>query len=234
MKRLSALLLLFCLLMSVCACAEGGEAVLPVYSTEYFEQKPGFYRVSVQENGTFIDASPYYGAAEKSFVHAYESDDYYSYVYTDILVVTSAEEPYPVLRTWVIYHGTQPIHAGSVTFVLDGASYTFSNVGAENRRTETDSDYKESLLIRYGSSNTEFIAAIRRVGAEIAAHMNEKGYVYPTYTLILHGAEDLTVALDGRCIADAYLMMGGFVESGGPAYLDKAVSTRLTVKQGVK
>lgn len=233
MKRFF-LLLLCLLLMSVSVFAEGTEAPLPAYSTEYFEQKPGIYRVSVQQNGTFIDASPYYGAAEKSFIHRYESDTHYSYVYSDILVVKDDAGDYPVLRTWVIYHGTQPIHAGSVTFVLDGASYTFSNVGAESRRVETDSDYKESLLIRYGSSNTEFIAAIRRIGAEIAAHMNEKGYVYPTYTLILHGKEDLTVALDGRCIADAYLMMGGFVESGGPAYLDKAVSTKLTVKQGVK
>ncbi len=228
-----ALLLALCLLGSILPALAEGSLQAP-YSTQYFEDRPGIYRVSVQENGTFIDASPYYGTSEKSFVHAYESDDYYSYVYTDILVVTSAEEPYPVLRTWIIYNGKQPVRAGSVTFVLDGTAYTFSNVGSEDRRKETDSGYKESLLIRYGSGNTDFIAAVRRIGAEIAAHMNEKGYIYPTYTLTLHGSEDLTVTLDGRCIADAYLMMGGFVESGGPAYLEKAVSTKLTVKQGVK
>lgn len=99
------------------------------------------------------------------------------------------------------YYGKKPINAYSVTFIIDGTSYTVNDVGSADRIEVTESgDTCEHLLIRYGTNNAELLAdlmvkAMDYIIKKTNDAADEESIVPPDVKLILHGTENLEVAL---------------------------------------
>lgn len=189
------------------------------------------FDVTINEDSgnVFVDAGPVTTVADKAFVHTYEHPNYYSYVYSDVLVIgyQTADE-YPVLRTWVEYNGTKALAPYAVTFHFENRDYTFS-VEEDYVSTETDeAGLNESIMIKYGASNLDMILALEAL-AETLSVNDVMAY---EWRMTIHGAEEsITVNMPGTVLADLLLAYNAMGLMNGLEYLDRAIDPcPLTVK----
>lgn len=194
MKKLFALVLSLALLLSaVSALADDGK-----FSLASFEALDGFEIHKDEERGIAFITLSVSSQQEISYVHKYESDNYYSTINNDILVINySGSSPTPVFRTWIYYFAMQQQDITSVTFILDGVSYHFTDVQySEGPQKMEEGDTEEILLIKHGRNTADFTAAIMAEGIH---YLNEyygkdnKDVPLPQMTMILHGREDIVV-----------------------------------------
>ena len=163
----------------------------------------------------------------KSFSHEGESDNYYSYAEFDMLIIdyfsTSA---YPILRLWLyVCSNDDYFYFTSVTFTIDGKDYTFSDIADKDWFYE-EIDHKQAMLIKMGTDNIDFFAALENY-YESLDDINAA-----SIPVVFHGAKDVKTDLGGDCwfLLDFLVLKSYYLNSNGGDYLDKANSTPLKVK----
>ena len=223
MKKALCLTLVLALCLPLAAAAEGFD-LSPVQAlTDYFT-----IDVDTEANAAFVETQ--LTAADRSFVHEFENDIYYSSTQFDLLAVHYNEpDCYPVFRLWIDYWAYDFLKIDSVTFELDGVKYTFSGVSKDEWRTSHGSEgINESLLIKFGMENIAFPAALEHAMNSIDNDLDRVGEL--NITLTLHGTTDVTVRLGDGFWVDFAAMKLAWSLSGGMTteYLRKANSTEMT------
>lgn len=169
----------------------------------------------------------------RSFTHKYDSAYRYSYLKWDVLVMdySAGANAVPCLRLWVVYAAdNRHQNINSVTFTIDGVDYTFTGVGSAERRTHDENGYRESMLIKFGMNNLDFLVAMDRVIPD--DHDSVDDLANLPITLTLHGDEEFTVHLGSGFVLDFLAMEDAFIESNGLDYFDQDLftTTPVTIK----
>ena len=132
--------------------------------------------------------------ANLAFQHKYESNYLYSYIQSDVLVLNYfSSDRYPVLRTWITYCADNAQYIHSVSFEINGTTYTLSDVGDKDRVEKTDNGYRERLLIRYGKNNSDFFAEILSSCIGYLLNNDDENKKAPVMKMTLHGLENIEV-----------------------------------------
>ena len=225
MKKVFSLILCLVLACSLTltALADGFDASLVKENDSLFE-----FTVNSDEGIAFVDAAM--TVRERSFTHPYESESYYSYVYSNLVIIDYFNSTsYPVWRFWVDYVGTKHIYANAVTFTFDGNSYTFTDVADTDRITDRDNgDGEEILLVVIGTDNVDFVTGLETYLNKLQEIDPDDAYTSITenaeVSMTLHGTEDFTVQLPSTFMLEYFLMRAAFIAGGDVAsFLDKTV-----------
>ena len=188
-------------------------------STEFTEKPyadyPTLFSIEYNEenNIAFIEVDA--DISEYAFTHKYESEYHYSSIYNDILVINySSTDRFPVLRTWINYTADKPQHFTSVTFILEGKSYTFTDISSEDRNRELENGYLEQLLIKYGMNNVDFF---REVVSTSVAYLtsDDDTKQLPVMKMILHGDEDIEAVVPDMFWTDMGMLTLPFFNNDG-------------------
>lgn len=205
MKRWIAFLIAAVLLCSSVSALADGTFDISFYSSS------NVFTVEVDSENdiAFIDSKM--GTADLAFNHQYENDYYYSVMRNDIIVIDYfSSNRYPVLRTWITYRGDKALYFTGVSFIIEGKEYVLSDVADKDRIQKLDNGWEETLLIKYGSENWDFFAAIAASAmVYYGAWVDDKEAAVPDIKMVLHGTEDIEVQVTGNFLLD----MGIFVLS---------------------
>lgn len=151
-----------------------------------------------------------------AYTHKYESDSLYSFIQSDIIVLDyDSAEAFPILRTWIYYCADEPLGIESVSFVVDGITYTLTDVTDGDGGFVDERGSCEELLIIYGTDNWEFFTAMMANSISYASmSQNETDTVDPPdMKMILHGKEDVEVDVPANCLFDYGLLAMPFLSS---------------------
>ena len=200
MKKIIALLLALALVPAVSAAETAREAPA-VFDTSYFEENSDAFSLSVGEDGAAV-ITTLGDAGSRAFSTPYMSDAYYSAICPELVVLGyRTEERRAALRIRILYNGTKQLNLSSATFITDGYEYAFPDLRETHAETaREDGTVGESLIIvTGGGSGTQFLAdllttAIDYTGSKYGGAQSAET-APPAWTLILHGDEDVTVAL---------------------------------------
>lgn len=216
MKKIFALLLVLTLVCSFACNA------LAAYDFSFTDEYPALYEVSKDESEeiAFIDSISKNSVRDYAFTTPYESEQYYSYVYNDIIVLDyDTDEAYSVWRLWVDYTGTQAIKANKVSFTFDGKTFTFGNMyDEENMSREENGDYAETYMIKFGVDSLPFIEALSDYIASISTGDSPFDSIMSNgvITMTLHGeSEDITATLPNMILLDFDVILRAFSTADG-------------------
>lgn len=200
----------------------------------YVESNTDVFEVDPSSDGTAKFIETVLTSEERHFTHKYESDYYWSSTQFDVLVLgLDGDDQYPVWRCWIVFADDQRFrNIDSATFVLNGVSYTFSDIGDPEiwHSTRENDDgtitYLEEMLIKFGMNNVEFPAALEEYRRSLPEDFS--GF---ECTLILHAAdEDITISLGQGFIWDFALTLEAYIQMAGLETIERVVSTEMTVK----
>lgn len=193
----------------------------------YPQNNPDIYTIDVNEAGTAVFVETVLTAKDRHFTHKYESDYYWSSTQFDVLGVNyGTTDAYPVWRVWIVYANDKSFkNIDSVTFVLEGTSYTFTDISDPDWLTQNETSYLEEMLIKFGMDNLDFVVALEQ-------YCNKLDDVDDfSCTLILHAAnEDISVTLGGGFALDFVLTKQAYIEMDGLDTIDKVIATPMTIK----
>ena len=195
------------------------EAVPELYTIDYDEA----------EDCAFIESQ--LSAQTRSFTHKYESSNRWSNTKFDVLVVDRSQaSAYPLMRLWIVYCADDAyLDFDSATFVINGTSYTFTNL-IENKEQD-ENGYVERRLIKFGLDNLAFPADLEEMFAD--AEDIQQVIDNTTCKLILHGREeDIEADLGEGFLFDFLAIKMAYVDLGGlnDEYLNKLDATPLQVE----
>lgn len=139
--------------------------------------------------------------------------DYPSYVWSDIIIDHYHEsDSAAVWRFWVSYSASEHLNATSMTVILDGKEYCFSDIAFEGSLQEYDSNVRETLRIAFGYETMPFWLDLMLKYRSLENAMDLTGM---NFTAILHGDRDVTLEIPGDAlldmaiIGDTYLSLAG-------------------------
>lgn len=209
MRKLVALLLMVSLLLTASAAL--------ALDLSYVEENPDLFTIEPNEESAVAFIESTLTASQREFHHQNDSEYYRSVTQFDILVLEyGTDNAYPVWRLWISYVEDEKFqNFDSITFVVDGASYTFTEVSSPDWVEETTTSCFEDMMIKIGVGNLSFAAALETYCNNLETMEDF------TATMILHGEEDITVELGEGFASDflwtkaAYTKMGGFNTVGG-------------------
>lgn len=192
----------------------------------YVRNNPDIFTIDLNSAGNAVFVETVLTAKDRHFLHKYESDYYWSSTQFDVLGLGyGTNDAYPVWRLWIVYAndiGYQYID--SVTFILEGKSYTFTDIDDPDWLTHNETSYLEELLIKFGLENLDFVVALEQ-------YCNKLEDVDDFQcTLILHGREDITVTLGGGFALDFVLTKKAYIEMDGLDTIDRVGSTPMTTR----
>ena len=178
----------------------------------YLEYKTLFdVDVDMDSGVAFIETTR--SVADLSFQHKFESDYDYSCIRNDILVLDYfSSSQYPVVRTWITYNAQDAQYFHSVSFELEGTTYTFTDVGNKDRVTKTEHGYRERLLIKYGSNNKDFFSAVT-ARALVYLYDEDENKTAPKMKMTLHGLETVEADVPEAFWDDFALLVLPFVSN---------------------
>lgn len=228
MKKYIALMLTILFALSLASSA------MAAYDFSFVAEYDGLYEVSLHEDEdyAFIDCISNSSVADYSFATPYESEQYYSYLYNDLIVLDySTDEAYSVWRLWVEYTGTQTIKANKIAFTFDGKTFTFGNLyDEENMDREENGDYAETYMIKFGPDSLPFIEALSTyvdtlsTGDSPYDSLMSNGAI----TMTMYGADEkITVTLPNLFLMDFDVMLRAF--SAGDGNLNDATDPTLVL-----
>ena len=191
MKKVLAVLFAVLFLTNTCAAFADDDAFTVKTYTDY----DSLFEVDVDTEKDICFVETKCKVSDLAFIHKHESDYSYSYIQSDLLVLDYySTERYPIFRTWVYYSAASPQYIHSISFEFDGKKYMFTDVGDKDRVRKNDNDYTESLLIKYGTKNSEFFAAI--LLASVNYVMNEdENKTPPVMKMTMYGLEEIEVTV---------------------------------------
>lgn len=217
-------LLTACLLLVLTAST----AMAATVDLSYVRSNPDIFTIDPSSDGSAYFVETVLTAKDRHFTHKYESDYYWSSTQFDVLVLgIDSNDQYPVWRCWVIYaNDTSFKKIDSVTFVLGGKRYTFTDIDdPENWYTQNETSYLEEMLIKFGMDNLEFVVALEEYCNSLESVDDFQ------CTLILHAAnEDITVTLGSGFALDFMLTKKAYLEMDGLSTIDRVISTEMTVR----
>ncbi len=219
MRRLATFALLICLLLSTSTAF--------ALDLSYVEARPEQYTISVNESCGSAFISTALKPNQIFFSHKYESELYYSYMYSDILVKHhGTKDAEPVWRWWLEYYTESKYqNFKSVTFEFDGKSFTFNEVSTPNSLQMKESSYKEELCILLGRGTEAFITAFDEY---VITHMENRPLNLSgasTVKMILHGDEDIVIKLPFGPLYGLLLMKYAYQETVGLTMLSETYTT---------
>ena len=227
MKKIAAMLLALTLVPALSAAGSARE-MPAAFDTSAFEQNSGIFDLSVGEDGGTAVITTLESSEKRAFSTPYGSEKYYSTVYPDLAVLDYPTEGRRAsLRIWIRYNGTKQLNLSSVTFVTDWYEYTFPGLAAV--RTDTgreDGVFGEDLVIvTGGGKGIQFLAdllagAIDYTGSRYGEGGNKEAAL-PAWSLVLHGDEDLTVALPEGFWTDLGLFAAALDQTNGLSFLTR-------------
>ena len=231
MKKTLSFVLALALL---CSCSS---SLAAGYDMTYIRKNSNVFTIDVNEDSGVAFVESTLSAEERSFVHRHESDHRYSTTMFDVLVVNyETTTAYPVPRLWITYCADEYIYYDSVTFTLNGKDYTFTGISDPNWCSQDEKGVIEETLIKFGTDAVDFLFALKNYREKFASYkelMDEtRG---PKIKMVLHGLiEDITVTLDGGFLLDfTYIIEGAYLETNGLDYIEKVVSTAMSVSDGI-
>ena len=152
----------------------------------------------------------------------------------DILVIDYSQDAYPIFRLWINYTADEFNNITGATFTLDGKRYSFSGISGSDRQYDFDVCVLESLLIRFGNDNSEFLSALfsysqKYFDDDMTPHNLEQVAI----PLVLHGDEVIETTLGGSFLLDFVVMATALLSVGDEAFLSYATSTPMKVSDSV-
>ena len=225
-KRLSlfvAVLLLLTMLLP-------GAASAATLDLSYVRDRPDFYTIDPSSDGTALFIESTLTAKDRHFIHTYESDYYWSSTQFDILCLgMNTSDQYPLMRMWIVFANDKSFKkVDSVTIILDGTSYTFTDIDdPENWHERAEQSYIERMLIKFGADNVDFLAAMEKIADRTTDTDTLHAF---SCTMILHAEnEDITVTLGYNFLLDFILMSPAHRNIGGLDALPRVISTPMTI-----
>ena len=224
MKK-SLCLILVCLLLfsAVSSVFAADEA----FDLSYVRGSSDIYTIDVNTDSDVAFVESAMTVKERAFSHRDESDALYSYVWFDMLVVDySKASRYPVFRMWIsLCTETGYKDITSVTFTVDGQEFTFSRISDDAWYSMKEDDYRQQMLIKFGTGNDAFIIALERYINKILAD----GYSGSAdVRMVLHGAEEIETSLSLPFLLDFSYLKTAMLRTNGVKYMDKANDTPMT------
>ena len=164
----------------------------------------------------------------QSFTHEGALEQYPSGVYSDIIIgdYYSADQV-AFWRFWISYSAEKYMGITSVTLILDGNQYTFTNVGSKDRMHDYGTNVRENPSIVFGKNNMAFWMKLL---LKWEALEDKSEILDSSMTMILHGpAKDLTVELSGVVLADLAYLGETYLSMAGVDALLNEDGTEMTV-----
>ena len=232
-------LLLFLIVMTAACCALGETAEAPARADHLdiaaFEKNPEIFSVSAAEDGGSAVISVNMATADRAFSTPYDSPDYYSVMFPCISVLNYAAEPerLPVLTIYLSYRGTRLLNISSVSFiggVMEQAEYRLTVDGS--RVSEADKA-AEDILLTLGRT---------AIGTGLVTDLCTEGYGYtmrlqyadegkevsadpPEWKVILHGDEDVEIALPASFWIEMSALTSGLADADALGLLGSMTGT---------
>ena len=226
MRKIFCMLLVCFLLFGTVPMAAADDP----FDLTYVYSRSDDYDVSTdtEEDVTFVTSNM--TVKELAFSHADESDSFYSYVWHDMLVIDSSQRTrYPVFRMWISVATEMDYkYISSVTFIVDGQEFTFSDIDDNDWFSMNKGDYVQKLLIKFGESNIDFLIAVERFCNKVAQDDYAGDY---SVRMILHGRRDFTGASDTEAVlglpflVDFTRIKNAFLNCNGFQFLGKSMAT---------
>ena len=192
MRRWIAALMTLAMLLAACVPAL---AELDLTHT----RESTLFRIDEGAGGEYAFVSLALDITEMGFTHRYALSDQPSFAYSDLLINRyGTADAYAVWRLWFEYKATQSLNIHAVTILLDGKSYTFSDLSGLVNNEEHDDYILETPCIVFGSQNTEFWLDYL-IKCETLENKVEilNGWNLP---VILHGDEDVEITVNGATL----------------------------------
>ena len=200
MKRIAALLLALCLLMTAASA-------LADVDITYLEENPDVFRVQKGDTLTYVCST--LSAADLAFEHAYSNGKLYSFTCFSLLIPNGSDVVYPVLD--VIYCADAPLNITTVSIEVGDVQYTFAV--SSDGPAQNENGVSEDCMILFGVENFEFLEALSN---EMAACKTEEDLLTHKYKATLRGDEEVTTTFSGAFLLDFYLIIvEAFTEVGG-------------------
>ena len=125
-----------------------------------------------------------YSAEDLSFPHADESDNFYSYLDFDIIILhPGTDSVRPILRSWISLSTQDRSHEiTSVTFRVNGRDYTFTELSdPEDFIIREDGSHQQVMLIRFDPDSLSFLTDLALAHA----------FGDDSFEVFFRGAEDI-------------------------------------------
>lgn len=238
-KALSLLLFLIVITAACCALGETAEAPAPARADHLdisaFEKNPNIFSVSAVEDNSSAVISVNISPADRAFSTPYDSPEYYSVLFPCISVLNYAAEAerLPVLTVYLSYRGTKLLNISSVSFiggVMEQAEYRLTV--DSSRVSETDKAAEE-ILMTLGRT---------AIGTGLVTDLCTEGYGYtmrlqyanegqdvsadpPEWKVILHGDEDVEIALPASFWIEMSALTSGLADADALGLLGSMAGT---------
>ena len=207
MKKTLALLLSLVFMLTACSVHGETAETSPAYlDMTPFADSPDTFVIDVSEDGSFANVQVRVDDASRAYFPDSASPSWYCMIYPVLSVTDYAEEQkrMPILSVRLRYRGKKPLNITSVSFA--GGSprreYRFTGITSPDGVTTMENgEYQEDLIIFCGSSAgtaTFFSGILSDSTLYSYAQYAEKGnkdYPLPSWSLILHGDEDLDIRI---------------------------------------
>ena len=189
MKKTLALLLVLALVLAAFpALADDSD-----FSTAVYEQYDTLFTITEKPEDAVSIVETLIDVEDVSFVHKYESEHYYSFIRSDLLVLDyNTDNRCPVFRTWIYYSAEEPLHFHSVQFEIDGKTYLLTGINESGRVDQRDHGICEPLQIIYGVNNADFFVDVLWAAAEYLSS-DEEDKAVPQMKMTLIGDETIEV-----------------------------------------
>lgn len=221
MKKCIALILVLLL----CSLSMG-TALADKLDFSYVQANPEAYDLDMDDEDDLCFITTTLSSRDRHYSHDLESDHYWSTTQFDVICLNlDSSSPYPVWRLWVSYSSEiRYINLHSVTFILHGRSYTFTDVSDPEWVRQKEGTYMEEILIKFGTDSAAFIAELKKYAKELTDIADF------SCTMILHGDEDLTVTLGESFLLDFMLIDTAFMKMDGLDAFDRFICTPMTIR----
>lgn len=225
MKKLIALLTALLMLAS-CAMTALAELDRSVFTDETAES---LIVLEFNDAGTNAYIESRLERSALAFDHPNALPDEPSVAEFDMLILDyNTDEPFPALRLWVRYRGTEYLYIDGISFEVDGVTYRFDGVGDPSRIYDENGKYAENALIVFGLDQSLFISAL-------LGYMQQFGGLDQmedaSIKMTLHGATDVTVTLNQAFLLDFLTVVNFHVTSGSMDYMPAIEGTKMSITQ---
>lgn len=153
MRRIRQMMrILYLAALWLCVLFNTALAEFDLTQFEFEGEFEGLFLVTHEEDAVFIDAD--LPVKERSFSHKYDSQNYYSAVNTDLIVINPKEsDEYVVPRIWIYYRTEEEqLNVKTVEFVIGKEIYAYSPDKTDISELKHGT-VEESILIKLGRSS---------------------------------------------------------------------------------
>ena len=225
MKKLTALILALIMLLScaVTAMAEFDRSVL----TDETAQSLIVLEFDETNTNAYIESRLERSAL--AFDHPNAHPDEPSLVEFDMIVLDyHTDDPYPALRLWVRYRGTEYLYIDGISFEVDGLTYRFDVVGDPSRIYDENGKYSENALVVFGLNQSLLISGLLGYMQQFDGIDQLEG---ASVKMILHGATDVEVTLNQAFLLDFLTVANFYATSGSMDYMVGIEGTAMTITE---